>query len=92
MSEALRGLVRETAFTVFFAATPVTDYESARCCDTERYSRYFHRMLDRGVYLAPSQFEACFVSMAHSRRDVRETLKAAGEAFRAAGGDRSRRG
>ena len=53
--------------TPFFTDAPVTDYASARRADTERYARFFHAMLERGVYLAPSQFEARFVSAAHSR-------------------------
>ncbi|MGA2263677.1 MAG: glutamate-1-semialdehyde 2,1-aminomutase [Acidobacteriota bacterium] len=68
-------------FTVFFTATPVTDYQSARTSDTARYGKFFHALLARGVYLAPSQFEACFVSLAHTRRDVEATIRAAAEAF-----------
>ena len=57
---------------------PITDYASARAhADTARYGRYFHAMLERGVYLAPSQFEAGFVSTAHSDADVQTTLEAA---------------
>lgn len=68
-------------FTVFFTAAPVTDFESARASDTAAYGRFFHAMLERGVYLAPSQFEACFVSLAHSRKDIAATVRAASEAF-----------
>ncbi len=68
-------------FTVFFTAEEVKDYQSARRCDTERYGRFFHSLLKHGVYLAPSQFEACFVSLAHSRRDIDATARAAGAAF-----------
>jgi len=68
--------------TVFFTAGPVTDYASARASDTERYGRFFRAMLDRGVYLAPSQFEALFVSAAHGSADVAQTVEAAREAFR----------
>ena len=68
----------------FFAAEPVTDYASAkRHADTARYARFFHAMLDRGVYLAPSQFEAAFVSLAHDDATVARTLAAAEDAFRA---------
>jgi glutamate-1-semialdehyde 2,1-aminomutase len=70
-------------FTVFFTSTPVTDFRSARTSDAFRYGKFFHALLDRGVYLAPSQFEACFVSLAHTRRDINATIRAAAEAFRA---------
>lgn len=68
-------------FTCFFTDSPVTDYESAKRSDTRRFSRFFGAMLDRGVYLAPSQFEAAFVSAAHTDRDIDETIAAAREAF-----------
>jgi glutamate-1-semialdehyde 2,1-aminomutase len=68
-------------FTVFFTSTKVTDYQTARTSNTERYGRFFHALLDRGVYLAPSQFEACFVSLAHTRKDIDATARAAAEAF-----------
>lgn len=71
-------------FTVFFASIPVTDFRAAKTSDTERFSRFFNAMLERGIYLAPSQFEACFVSLAHTRRDVNATIRAAQEAFRIA--------
>jgi glutamate-1-semialdehyde 2,1-aminomutase len=50
-------------------------------CDVNRFKKFFHGMLDRGVYLAPSAFEAGFVSAAHSERDIAATLDAAGETF-----------
>jgi len=68
-------------FTLFFSPEPVTDWESAKKCDTERFGRFFHFMLERGVYLAPSQFEAAFLSTAHTEDDIRETLAAAREFF-----------
>jgi glutamate-1-semialdehyde 2,1-aminomutase len=68
-------------FTFFFTGGPVTDYESAKRSDTARFGRFFRAMLERGVYLAPSQFEAAFVSAAHSEEDVRRTVAAAREAF-----------
>ena len=71
-------------FTGFFLRSPVTDYASAKRSDTRRYARFFHAMLDRGVYLAPSQFEAGFVSLAHTEADIDATLNAAIEAFRVA--------
>ena len=64
-------------FTFFFTAGPVTDWDSAKRCDTARFAAYFRKMLDRGIYLAPSQFEAAFVSAAHSEEDVRRTAEAA---------------
>jgi glutamate-1-semialdehyde 2,1-aminomutase len=71
-------------FTGFFTAQPVTDYVSAKRSDTQRYARFFHAMLDAGVYLAPSQFEAGFVSLAHTEEDIAATLAAAGTAFNVA--------
>jgi glutamate-1-semialdehyde 2,1-aminomutase len=68
-------------FTFFFTDHPVTDWESAKSSDTARFGRYFRAMLDRGIYLAPSQFEAAFVSAAHTEDDVRRTIAAAQEAF-----------
>jgi glutamate-1-semialdehyde 2,1-aminomutase len=63
--------------TGFFSASPVTDYASARRAGTARYARYFHAMLDRGVYVAPSQFEASFVSLAHGDAEIDHTIAAA---------------
>ena len=68
-------------FTGFFCPEPVTDYASAKAADTRRYARFFHAMLEHGVYLAPSQFEAGFVSLAHTEADIDATLAAAAEAF-----------
>jgi glutamate-1-semialdehyde 2,1-aminomutase len=67
--------------TAFFTDGPVTDYASAKRADTARYARFFHAMLGRGVYLAPSQFEAAFVSLAHSEHDLAAAAKACGEAM-----------
>ena len=64
-------------FTFFFTPGPVTDWESAKRSDTARFSRFFHWMLDRGVYLAPSQFEAGFVSSVHTEQDIERTAQAA---------------
>ncbi|HEU4321979.1 MAG TPA: glutamate-1-semialdehyde 2,1-aminomutase [Roseiflexaceae bacterium] len=66
----------------FFNDAPVTDYESAKRSDTARYGRFFHAMLERGVYLAPSQFEAAFVSLAHTDDLVEQTIAAAADAMR----------
>ncbi|HEX5417761.1 MAG TPA: glutamate-1-semialdehyde 2,1-aminomutase [Chloroflexota bacterium] len=68
-------------FTTFFANEPVVDYVTARRADTLRYARYFRAMLDRGIYLAPSQFEAGFLSLAHTPDDRAQTVAAAREAF-----------
>jgi glutamate-1-semialdehyde 2,1-aminomutase len=68
-------------FTFFFTDQPVTDYESAKRSDTARFGRFFRLMLERGVYLAPSQFEAAFLSAAHSDEDIDRTVEAAGECF-----------
>jgi glutamate-1-semialdehyde 2,1-aminomutase len=70
-------------FTFFFTEGPVTDYESAKRSDTARFGRFFRAMLERGIYLAPSQFEAAFLSAAHAEEDIRKTVAAAREAFQA---------
>ncbi len=69
--------------TVFFSAGPVFDAASARKSDTGRFGRWFHAMLEGGIYLPPSQFEAAFVSLAHTPEDVEETIRVAGPAFAA---------
>ncbi len=63
--------------TLFFTADPVRDYATAKRADRERYGRFFRAMLERGVYLAPSQFEAAFVSAAHGEAEISATLEAA---------------
>jgi glutamate-1-semialdehyde 2,1-aminomutase len=63
-------------FTFFFTDQPVTDWDSAKRCDTARFGKFFHHMLEHGVYLAPSQFEAGFVSAAHSEADIAATVEA----------------
>ena len=68
-------------FTAFFSPEPVTDYASARKSDTAAFARFFRTLLDRGVYFPPSQFEAAFVSAAHTAEDVALTLAAARRAF-----------
>ncbi len=67
--------------TAFFLPAPAADYESAVKADTKAYAGYFAGMLKRGIYLAPSQFEAMFVGAAHSDDDIDTTVKAAGEAL-----------
>jgi glutamate-1-semialdehyde 2,1-aminomutase len=69
--------------TAFCCDGPVRDYASARRADTARYARFFQGMLARGVYLAPSQFEAAFVSLAHAEADIDAAVAAAAEALRA---------
>ncbi len=66
--------------TAFFTKGEVVDYASAKRSDTKLYARFFNEMLRRGVYLAPSQFEAAFVSAAHSDEDIAATVEAAGKA------------
>ncbi|RMG63005.1 MAG: aminotransferase class III-fold pyridoxal phosphate-dependent enzyme, partial [Calditrichaeota bacterium] len=63
---------------LFFTDRPVKNYTDALRCDTQAYGRFFHGMLAEGIYLAPSQFEAFFLSAAHSREDVEHTVAAAG--------------
>jgi glutamate-1-semialdehyde 2,1-aminomutase len=65
--------------TGFFTDQPVRSYEDARTSDTTRFGRFFRGMLDRGIYLAPSQFEAAFISTAHSETDIDRTVAAARE-------------
>jgi len=68
-------------FTAFFTADPVVDYGSAKRADTAAFGGFFRALLERGVYFPPSQFEAGFVSSAHSEDDVAESLQAAAQAF-----------
>jgi glutamate-1-semialdehyde 2,1-aminomutase len=68
--------------TPFFCRGPVADYASAKSADTALYGRFFHAMLERGVYLAPAQFEAAFLSLAHSEADVDQTVAAAEAALK----------
>ena len=71
--------------TVFFTEARVTDYASAQTVDTERYAKFFHAMLSRGVYLPPSQFEALFVSLAHGAGEIDVAVDAAAAAFKEPG-------
>jgi glutamate-1-semialdehyde 2,1-aminomutase len=68
-------------FALFFSEEPVRDWESASTCNTDRHAAYFRSMLEAGVYLAPSQFEAVFLSAAHTDADIGATLDAARKAF-----------
>jgi len=69
--------------TLFFTSKQVTDYETALTSNTNLYARFFHSMLARGVYLPPSQFEAMFVSAAHTEEDIEQTIEHAVDAFSA---------
>jgi len=71
-----------TLLTLFFTEGPVRDWESARKSDTKKYAAFFWKMLEAGVYLPPSQFEALFLSLAHSQSDLDILVKAAGRALR----------
>jgi glutamate-1-semialdehyde 2,1-aminomutase len=71
----------ESLSTVFFTPEPVRNYVDAKRSDTKRYARFFREMLDRGIFLAPSQFEAAFVSAAHTSTDIDRTLAAAHESL-----------
>jgi glutamate-1-semialdehyde 2,1-aminomutase len=73
-----------STLTPFFTDKTVTNFETALTADTKAYGRFFHAMLDRGVYSPPSQFEAWFLSAAHTEKDVRATIAAARESMRAA--------
>jgi glutamate-1-semialdehyde 2,1-aminomutase len=68
-------------FTWFFAKGPVADWTSAAKCDTEAFGRFFRAMLENGIYLPPSQYEAAFLSAAHTEQDVQQTIAAAKQAF-----------
>jgi len=68
-------------FTWFFAPGPVTNWDSAAKADTEAFGRFFRSMLESGVYLPPSQFEAAFLSAAHTEEDIQQTIAAAKQAF-----------
>ena len=78
------GESRRLDVHVLLLTEPVTDWESAKKCDTARFGKFFHFLLERGVYIAPSQFEAGFVSAAHTEEDIRATVNAAREFFESA--------
>ena len=96
LADGLRKAVRDAGvqacvnqlgsmITVFFGVEQVRDYTSAVSCDTALFARYFHGMLERGMYLPPSQFEAAFVSLAHGEAEIDETVFAATEVMRQLG-------
>src|SRR5262249_27465464 len=67
--------------TIFFAERPVRNYHDAKRSNTKRYARYFREMLDLGIFLAPSQFEATFVSAVHTEKDIARAIEAARQVF-----------
>jgi len=67
--------------TLFFTEGPVTDYATAKRSDTKRFARFFMQMMEPGIYLPPSQFEACFLSLAHTKKDLDQTIEACDQAF-----------
>jgi glutamate-1-semialdehyde 2,1-aminomutase len=75
-----------TMFTAFFAEGPITNWATAKAADTQKFGAYFRAMLEAGVYVAPSQFEAGFLSTAHGEAEIDLTLEAAEGALRAVGG------
>ena len=88
LEEALRapGLTVQrvgSMMTVFFTGRPVRDLAGAQACDTERFARWHRAMLERGVYLPPSQFEAFFVSLAHADADLDAVAAAHRDALKA---------
>ncbi len=68
-------------FTLFFTGQPVRDFTTAKNCDTQRFNRFFHSMLGQGIYLPPSQFEAAFISAAHTDADIDRTVAAVEKAL-----------
>jgi glutamate-1-semialdehyde 2,1-aminomutase len=80
----VRALTRRagTMFTTFFTDQPVTNWATAKAADTQKFGAFFRAMLENGVYLAPSQFEAGFLSLAHGEAEIAVTVKAAEKAFK----------
>lgn len=72
----------ESLATLFFSDVPVKSYSDAKRSDTKRYARFFREMLERGIFLAPSQFEAAFVSAAHTTNDIKRTIAAASDSLK----------
>ncbi len=68
--------------SLFFSEYPIVDLDSAMKSESEKFKKFFHGMLERGIYLPPSPFEAWFVSAAHGEKEINKTLKAAGETFK----------
>jgi glutamate-1-semialdehyde 2,1-aminomutase len=68
-------------WTLFFSPVPVENYDDAKRSDTKTFGRFFHAMLERGFYLPPSQFEAAFISLAHTTSDIDNTIEAIRESL-----------
>ena len=69
-------------FTLFFTEGPVRDYRTAKLSDTKRFAQFFIEMMEQGIYLPPSQFEAWFISLGHTQKDLDKTIEACNEAFK----------
>jgi glutamate-1-semialdehyde 2,1-aminomutase len=69
-------------FTLFFTEGPVRDYRTAKTSDTKRFAQFFIEMMEQGIYLPPSQFEAWFLSLAHTQKDLDKTIEACGVALK----------
>jgi len=69
-------------FTLFFSEGPVKDYQTAKTSNTKRFAQFFIEMMEQGIYLPPSQFEAWFLSLAHTQKDLDQTIEACGQAFK----------
>jgi glutamate-1-semialdehyde 2,1-aminomutase len=67
--------------SLFFGEDPVTDFASAKASDAEKFKGYYAKMLEQGIYLAPSAFEACFVSTAHDEKSIQKTIDSAAKSF-----------
>jgi glutamate-1-semialdehyde 2,1-aminomutase len=80
----VKGTINQVGsmFTLFFSDKPVKDFDSAKACDTKRFATYFQSMLRQGVYLAPSQFEAMFISTAINEQIIDRILTASQSALR----------
>jgi len=79
---AMTGVSVGGMFGLFFTtADKVSNFEQVSACDVERFKKFFHGMLEQGIYLAPSAFEVGFVSSTHSEADIEATLAAAGQVF-----------
>jgi glutamate-1-semialdehyde 2,1-aminomutase len=74
--------VKVDMFTLFFTEGPVRDYRTAKTSDTKRFAQFFIEMMNEGIYLPPSQFEAWFISLAHTQKDLDKTIEACDTAFR----------
>jgi glutamate-1-semialdehyde 2,1-aminomutase len=69
-------------FTLFFTEGPVRNYSTAKMSNTKRFAQFFIEMMEQGIYLPPSQFEACFISLAHTQKDLDRTIEACDNAFK----------